>query len=91
MAGAPVGNSNARKGHVFAGQLRKILAEDPKKLEKLARTLISAAEQGEPWAMKELIDRMDGKAIQIQQIENSDGSPLNAIQVMFVPPDGSTA
>lgn len=86
MAGAPIGNTNARKGQVFAGQLRKVLAEEPGKLEKLARTLIGAAEQGEPWAMKELIDRLDGKAIQVQQLENADGSPLNAIQVSFVTP-----
>lgn len=84
--GAPLGNTNGRKHHIFAGQLRKIMAEERGKLEKLARVLVDAAEQGEPWAMKELIDRLDGKAIQVQQLENSDGSPLSAIQVTFVNP-----
>jgi hypothetical protein len=49
---------------------------------------LAQAEAGEPWAVKEVIDRLDGKAIQINQMENADGSPiLNAIQVTFVKPE----
>jgi hypothetical protein len=34
-----------------------------------------------------VIDRLDGKAIQINQMENADGTPLlNAIQVTFIKP-----
>jgi hypothetical protein len=42
---------------------------------------------GEAWAVKEIIDRLDGKAVQTTQMENSDGTPLlSGIQVMFVRP-----
>jgi hypothetical protein len=37
--------------------------------------------------VKEVIDRLDGKAVQINQMENTDGTPLlSGIQVMFVKP-----
>jgi hypothetical protein len=49
--------------------------------------LITQAEMGEAWAVKEIIDRLDGKAVQTNQVENSDGTPLlSGIQVMFVKP-----
>ena len=41
----------------------------------------------EPWAVKELMDRMDGKAIQFQEITGAEGSPLlTGIEVTFVKP-----
>ena len=46
------------------------------------------AEEGEPWAIKEIIDRVDGKAIQATTIENADGTPLlGGIQVTFIKPE----
>jgi len=52
--------------------------------------LVTQAENGEPWAIKELMDRLEGKAIQATSIENADGSPIiQSIQVSFVAPDGS--
>jgi hypothetical protein len=43
------------------------------------------AELGEAWAVKEIIDRLDGKAVQV--LENGDGSPLlSGINVTFVRP-----
>lgn len=88
MAGAPLGNKNGAKGRLFYDELRKVLVQNPDRLRRVAEGLIQAAEDKEPWAVKELLDRMDGKAIQVQQLENSDGSPLNAIQVTFVSPNG---
>ena len=47
----------------------------------------TAATNGEAWAVKELIDRMDGKAIQAQEITGADGAPLlTGIEVTFVKP-----
>lgn len=84
--GAPKGNQNAAKGKMFYEALRKALTQDSKKLNDVVDGLIEAAIAREPWAVKELIDRVDGKAI--QAIENADGSPLLAgIQVTFVRPD----
>lgn len=85
---APIGNTNAVKGKMFYDKLRKALTQEPHRLELIVGQLITQAEQGEAWAVKEIIDRLDGKAVQTTQMENSDGSPLlSGIQVMFVRPN----
>jgi hypothetical protein len=84
---APIGNSNAIKGKLFYDKLRKRLTQEPHRLERIVNELITQAEQGEAWAVKEVIDRLDGKAVQTTEMQNSDGSPiLSGIQVMFVKP-----
>ena len=86
--GAPVGNQNGKKAKLFGDQLRKILVqEDALKLRAIAQKLADAAEAGEPWAVKEIMDRMDGKPHQSTSIEDGDGNPvLTNIQVTFVKP-----
>lgn len=80
-----MGNKNATKGRLFYDQLRAIAVQDPNKLRKVAERLFEAAMENEPWAVKELIDRLDGKAIQAQEITGADGAPLlSGIQVSFV-------
>jgi len=87
MAGAPFGNKNNAKAKIFYDALRKQLVQSPDKLEKVAEGLIEAAMAREPWAVKELMDRMDGKAIQFQEITGAEGSPLlTGIEVTFVKP-----
>ena len=84
---APIGNTNAVKGKMFQDALRKALVQNPQRLSKIVESLLTQAELGEAWAVKEVIDRLDGKAIQINQMENADGTPLlNAIQVTFIKP-----
>ena len=86
--GAPIGNKNGTKGKLFYEQLRKISVQQPDRLRNVAETLFSAAELGEPWAVKELIDRFDGKAVQQTEITGADGeSLLTGIQVTFVKPN----
>ena len=88
MAGAPLGNQNAARQRMFYDKLRLVLTQQPERLRKIAEELVSKAEQGEPWAIKELIDRVDGKAHQAVALENSDGTPLlTGIQVTFVKPE----
>ena len=75
--GAPEGNDNAKKGKMFYDQLRRILVQDDqRKLRKISEKLAEAAEDGEPWAIKEIMDRMDGKPVAIQEIQGPDGSQL---------------
>jgi hypothetical protein len=75
--GAPEGNDNARKGKLFYDQLRKVLVQnDQLKLRQVSEKLVDAAIEGEPWAVKEVIDRMDGKAVAIQEIQGPDGTAL---------------
>lgn len=86
--GAPLGNTNAAKGRMFYDKLRLVLTQNPERLRKIAEELVRKAEEGEPWAIKELIDRVDGKAAQALSLENGDGSPLlTGIQVTFVKPN----
>ena len=77
--GAPEGNDNARKGKMFYDQLRKVLVQnDQFKLRKISDKLVEAAEKGEAWAIKEIMDRMDGKPIAVQELQGVDGSQLKA-------------
>ena len=89
--GAPEGNDNARKGKMFYDQLRKILVQNNQlKLRKISEKLAEAAEKGEAWAIKEIMDRMDGKAVAIQEIQGPDGTQLKAGFVLtFEEPNGN--
>lgn len=67
--GAPENNQNARKGRDWTQAIRKALAHysgdgATKGMEKLARKIIEAAENGDAWALKELGDRIEGKPAQ---------------------------
>jgi hypothetical protein len=82
-----MGNDNARKGKLFYGELRKVLVQnDALRLRSIAEKLVEAAEDGEAWAVKEIMDRMDGKPLQATSIENPDGTAITGIQVTFVKP-----
>ena len=86
--GGQPGNQNAAKQRMFYDKLRLVLTQDPHRLRQIAEQLVKKAEEGEPWAIKELIDRVDGKAHQAVALENSDGTPLlTGIQVTFVKPE----
>ena len=75
--GAPEGNDNAKKGKMFYDQLRKILVQnDQFKLRKICDKFVEAAEKGEAWAIKEIMDRMDGKPVAIQELQGPDGAQL---------------
>jgi hypothetical protein len=74
--GAPVGNQNAKKeNRVWRSTLDRAIAQDDSdRLRKAAEKLLDLAAAGESWAVKELADRLDGKAP--QAITGSDGGPL---------------
>jgi hypothetical protein len=44
-----------------------------------ARLLYEALVKGEPWAMKELIDRTEGKATQPVELGGAEGGPLKVL------------
>ena len=86
--GGQPGNQNAAKQRLFYDKLRLVLTQEPHRLRSIAEQLVRKAEEGEPWAIKELIDRVDGKAHQAVALENADGTPLlTGIQVTFVKPE----
>lgn len=72
------GNPNGTpKSKPFLAALNRAIAQDDsKKLRAAAEKLLELAEAGEPWAIKELADRTDGKAHQSVAMENPDGTSL---------------
>jgi hypothetical protein len=87
--GAPEGNQNAKKGKLFYDQLRRALVQnDSLKLRAIAEKLVEKAEEGESWAVKEIMDRIDGKAVQPNTLEDENGKTVFPhIQVSFVKPN----
>ena len=83
--GAPVGNDNAKKGKLFSDEIRKQLAQNPEKKREVVEGLIEAAIAREPWAVKEIMDRMEGKAVQATEISGPDGAEIvKGIGIVFV-------
>lgn len=66
MAGAPKGNNNASKNNrLWADSIRRELVQgDGKKIRAIAKKLVQMAEAGDMAAIREIGDRMDGKAVQ---------------------------
>ena len=85
--GAPLGNKNGTKNKMFADQLKRHLIQNPQKLEKIIVQLVDEAMGGNIAAAKEVMDRVDGKAIQTTEVTGADGEPLTGIQVTFVKPN----
>jgi hypothetical protein len=78
--GAPKGNDNAKKGKLFYSELRKALVQqDQINLRRIADKLVEKAIDGEPWAVKEIMDRVDGKAIQVTEMSGLDGGAIETI------------
>ena len=82
--GAPKGNTNAKKNKLFYDRIQKHLVQNPAKLEKIVETLVDAAQDGEPWAVKEIMDRVDGKAVQATEISGADGEAMELKLIEFV-------
>jgi hypothetical protein len=85
--GAPLGNANHKKGKPFQDALRRAIAQNPQKVRNIVDKVLDMAEEGEAWAVKEIADRLDGKAVQATEITGADGEPLAGIQVTFVKPN----
>ena len=59
--GAPFGNKNPVKAKPWREALDRAIKKDRGALDRLARRIIKAAEEGDMSAMKEIADRLDGK------------------------------
>lgn len=79
MAGRPSGSQN--KDKPFRDALRMEIAEaaeDRRDLRRIARKLLSKAEEGDVQAIREVADRLDGKVPQAV-IGDSESDPINVI------------
>lgn len=89
---APLGNSNAVKAKPWQAAINRALSKrtlvsQRDALDDLAEKLLSQCDEGDMTALKELGDRLDGKAVQSTTLSNEDGSPLlTGITVTFVKP-----
>ena len=78
--GAQPGNQNAKKGKLFYDALRVALVqEDRKSLRKITDKLVKAAEEGDAWAVKEIMDRMDGKPVNTTELSSAEGTPFKLV------------
>jgi len=74
---APFGNKNNAKGKVWGDALRKAIVQDDHKRIRLGiEKLLDAHAAGEPWAIKEIADRLDGKAAQSVEVTGDPENPL---------------
>jgi len=84
LSEAMKGNQNARK-KPFTEQMKRHLLANPKKLEKIIEKMVDEAVEGNLAAAKEIMDRVEGKAIQQTEISGPDGAELvKGIGFMFV-------
>lgn len=77
--GAPKGNRYGARERMFYDTLRRAIAqEDGKRMRKAAEALLDNAAAGEPWAIRELRDTLDGKPAQV--ILGDAENPVNFVQ-----------
>jgi hypothetical protein len=75
--------NGARKERKFYQVLLIALnAEGPDiRLRRVAEQLVTAAEKGEPWAIRELMDRIDGKVPQATILQGDAEQPVRYCEV----------
>lgn len=72
--GGQPGNRNGAKNKPWEAALVRSAMQNPEKLARLAEKLFDMALDGDVQAIKELGDRLDGKAR--TEITGADGAPL---------------
>lgn len=81
---APEGNDYSSKNNrLWTNTLRRAIVQgDGEKLRRIADRLLEMAEEGNIQAIRELGDRLEGKAA--QAIVGSDGGPIQVEQIQRV-------
>lgn len=89
-AGAPEGNTNSSKNNrLWAETIRRaVVQSDGERLRRIAEALLVKAEDGDMTAIKELGDRLDGKASQVIEGSGENGEivTINRIERVIVNP-----
>ncbi len=80
-SGGQPGNQNAAKGADWKQAIKRALAHESGKtyregLDLVAKKFVEAAKKGDPWALKEIGDRIDGKPAQAITMEGELNIPL---------------
>lgn len=87
--GAPKGNNNNKKNLYWSEALRKHITQNPKDLADAAQALFLKAKEGDVAAIREIGDRLEGKAVQRVEGSGDDGSFITKMVVEFVKSDDS--
>ena len=82
------GNQNAKR-KPFTEQMKRFIAQNPEKMERIIEGVFKEAEEGSLAALNMIMDRVEGKPIQATDITSSDGTVVSAIAMSFVEPDGN--
>lgn len=64
MAGEIGNDFSSKNNRLWRETLRRVAAQSPEKLRRIAEALYDKAAEGDVAAIKEIGDRLDGKAIQ---------------------------
>ena len=77
--GNKLGGRRRKEKFVYAALLMELKAagEDLPCLREVMKVLIAQAKEGQPWAIRELIDRIDGKAMQAVEIDSHEDRTIN--------------
>ena len=83
---APLGNQNYNTGKRWRDAINRALesrsrSEGIQALELLAEKLLVKCDEGDLQALKELGDRVDGKAMQSMELGGPNGGPLQFAEV----------
>jgi hypothetical protein len=84
------GNTHSSKNNrLWAETLRRaVIQSDAERLRMIAEALLDKAASGDVSAIKELGDRLDGKAVATTELTGIDGSDLPiSIGIRFVEPE----
>jgi len=68
---APLGNNNAGKTKPWSDAITRYTVQHPDKRRKVIAKLFEMAEDGNMLAIKEIVDRTDGKAIQGMELDTT--------------------
>jgi hypothetical protein len=76
--GAPLGNKNSIKSNrLWAETIRRaVVQDDAQRLRQIAEALLIKASEGDMTAIKELGDRLDGKALQENKVTGDSDEPV---------------
>lgn len=74
MAGEIGNDFSSKNNRLWRETLRRVAAQNPEKLRRIADALYDKAAEGDVAAIKEIGDRLDGKAAQSLAIEGGDPS-----------------
>ena len=84
LRGGQARNSNAESKRPFWAAVCRVLATRSgsrkiEALDEIAERLVNAALAGEQWALKEVADRLDGKAL--QQIQAEVSAEVSVVEI----------